>query len=220
MGHKGQPQARKLKRKKNTRAPYDRVLIVCEGSRTEPNYFRGIKRTHRLHTANIQILPSTGTSPLQVVECAEEIFKNGDLHKGIPKRAFDRIYAVFDRDTHATYANALAKATSLNGKLQNDNKQPVKFQAIPSSPCFELWLLLHYQDASGLIASTTALTRLKTHLPGYSKSATDIFDQTRDNLPAAYTRADQLRLHSSPTSTSHSYTDVDELVKLLTTLED
>ncbi|OPY61749.1 MAG: hypothetical protein A4E57_04133 [Syntrophorhabdaceae bacterium PtaU1.Bin034] len=31
--------ARDLARKKATRAPYERVLIVCEGRKTEPYYF-------------------------------------------------------------------------------------------------------------------------------------------------------------------------------------
>ena len=33
-------QTRDLKRKKDKRAPYDKVLIVCEGGKTEPNYFQ------------------------------------------------------------------------------------------------------------------------------------------------------------------------------------
>ena len=221
MGRANQPKHRqqnKLKRKQNTRASYDRVLIVCEGRKTEPSYFGDIKRKYRLHSANIQILPSTGTSPMQVVQYAEHIFKNGDLSNSISKRAFDRVYAVFDRDTHSSYNNALVKAARLDRKLENDDRQRIEFQAIPSNPCFELWLLLHYQDAFGLITSADALTQLRTHLPGYAKSTPNILSQTQHHLADAYTRADQLRLLSSPTSTSHSYTEIDKVVKLLTNL--
>lgn len=37
-----QRRATSLQRKKALKAPYDRVLIVCEGAKTEPNYFREI----------------------------------------------------------------------------------------------------------------------------------------------------------------------------------
>lgn len=47
--------AASLQRKRILKAPYDRVLIVCEGAKTEPNYFREIRDAYRLSTANIDI---------------------------------------------------------------------------------------------------------------------------------------------------------------------
>jgi RloB-like protein len=87
-----------------------------------------------------------GTAPLQVVRYAKELFENGDLHKGIRPKSFDQVYVVFDRDGHHTYFNALKVAESLDGKLRNDDRQPVRFRAVASIPNFELWLLLHYED--------------------------------------------------------------------------
>lgn len=46
MGKDNQPKARqaaKLARKKARRAPYERILIVSEGSKTEPHYFGEIR---------------------------------------------------------------------------------------------------------------------------------------------------------------------------------
>jgi hypothetical protein len=40
-------QQKQLERKQGRRASYDRILIVSEGSKTEPNYFREIRATHR-----------------------------------------------------------------------------------------------------------------------------------------------------------------------------
>lgn len=99
------------------RASYDRILIVSEGSKTEPNCFSEIHAAHRLQTAKVEVQP----------------------------RALEQVYAVFDRDDHASYFDALDLAASLDGKLRNDNKQPVIFKAIASVPSFELWLLLHYE---------------------------------------------------------------------------
>ena len=92
-------QRKQLERKLNRRASYDRILIVSEGSKTEPNYFREIRAANRLHTANVEVQPSEmGTSPIQVVKYARELFENGDRHKHIQPRAFEQVYTVFDRD--------------------------------------------------------------------------------------------------------------------------
>lgn len=45
-------QPQQLERKAARRAPYERILIVSEGSKTEPNYFKEIRAEYRLHTAN------------------------------------------------------------------------------------------------------------------------------------------------------------------------
>jgi hypothetical protein len=60
-------QKKQLERKLGRRAGYDRILIVSEGSKTEPNYFREIRAAYRLHTANVEVRPSElGTAPIQV----------------------------------------------------------------------------------------------------------------------------------------------------------
>jgi hypothetical protein len=49
-----------------TREPYDVVLIVCEGAKTEPNYFKRLKLAYRLSNANIHVLQAlaVGFEPL------------------------------------------------------------------------------------------------------------------------------------------------------------
>jgi hypothetical protein len=62
-------QREQLKRKQNQRASYERILIVSEGSKTEPLYFNEIRCEYRLHSANVVVRPSElGTAPVQV-EC-------------------------------------------------------------------------------------------------------------------------------------------------------
>ena len=58
-------QQKQLERKQARRATYDRILIVSEGSKTEPHYFREIRSEYRLHTANVEVRPSElGTAPI------------------------------------------------------------------------------------------------------------------------------------------------------------
>lgn len=222
MGRDNSPrerQRRQLERKLNRRASYDRILIVSEGSKTEPDYFREIRAEYRLHSANVEVQPSAlGTEPIQVVEYARELFENGDRHRGIRPRVFEQVYAVFDRDDHRTYHDALARARELDGTLRNDLRQPVKFAAIPSRPCFEFWLLLHFEDVHHLIHRDEALRRLKRYLPDYEKGYGLAFAKTKASLGTAVDRARTLMARNDPADDDEPYTRVVDLVELLTTL--
>ncbi len=213
-------QRKRLERKQNQRESYDRILIVTEGSKTEPNYFAEIRNFHRLHGTNVKVAPSAlGTQPIQVVQYAKQLFDKGDPTKQIQPRAFDHVYAVFDRDDHPTYHEALAFAALLNGKLRNDEKQPVAFQAIASVPSFELWLLLHFEDIFAPIHRDEVLRRLKRLIPEYEKGRNGTFEQTRPFLSAAIERAERLAARFTAYTEPQPYTAVVDLVKRLTTLK-
>lgn len=223
MGKDNQPkdrQAAQLARKAGQRASYDRILIVTEGSKTEPHYLGEIRSKYRLQTANVQVQHSLfGTSPLKIVEYAEHLFVNGDEDKNIQPRAFEQVYVVFDRDDHETYHNALNKAAALNGKLRNDLKQAVKFEAIASVPCFELWLLLHFEEVLAPLHRTKVYQRLRQHLPNYDKGQAGHYAQTYQNLVAASQRAEHLAKLTTAHDGINPYTDMHTLVHLLTTLK-
>ena len=212
-------QKKQLERKQGRRASYDRILIVTEGSRTEANYFREIRAVYRLHTANVEVRPSElGTAPIQVVQYARLLFEDGDRHRYVPRRAFEKVYVVFDRDEHESYHEALALATSLDGKLKNDTKQPVAFQAITSVPSFELWLLLHFEDIRDPLHRDEVIRRLKLHFPEYAKGADNLFAITCEHLSAATQRAQRLAVRFSADSDPEPFTAVADLVRVLTTL--
>lgn len=212
-------QRRQLERKQGRRASYDRILIVSEGRKTEPNYFREIRAAHRLRTAHVEVQPSElGTEPIQVVQYARALFENGDRHKRIEPRAFEQVYAVFDRDDHRTYFDALALAESLDGRLRNDNRQPVRFEAIASVPSFELWLLLHYEDIRSPIHRDEVMRRLKQYLPGYEKGTGGAFAATRAHLDTASRRAQALVARCSAYDDPEPYTALADLVSRLAAL--
>ena len=138
--------------------------------------------------------------------------------KQIQPRAYEQVYAVFDRDDHGSYFDALSLATSLNGKLKNDARQPISFKAIASVPSFELWLLLHYEDIQAPIHRVEVMQHLKRHMPGYEKGASSAFAITRDRLAIATQRAQQLAARFNAHTDPEPYTAIAELVTLLTTL--
>jgi hypothetical protein len=222
MARDNSPKVRRqkeLERKQGRRASHDRILIVSEGRKTEPLYFSEIRSFYRLHTANVEVRHSElGTAPAQVVRYAQELFLNGDRHKRIQAKAFEQVYAVFDRDDHESYAEALRLAVSLNGKLRNDTGQPVRFEAIASVPSFELWLLLHYEDIQAPIHRDEVMRRLRRHIPAYEKGAGDAFANTREHLQLALQRAGRLAERFSAHTDPEPYTGLAELVKTLTAL--
>jgi hypothetical protein len=222
MGRDNQPKERQLARKAikaERRAPYARVLIVSEGTKTEPLYFEEIRAAYQLHSANVLVQPSQlGTAPIQVVQYAKQLIEEGDLHKGIRSWSFDEVYAVFDRDDHGTYFDALQFAQSLDRKLRNDNRDPIVFRAIASVPSFELWPLLHYEDIQAPIHRDEVMERLKRHIPGYEKGADDVFARTRDHLEIATQRARALAVKFNAYTAPEPYTAIGDLVGLLTKL--
>lgn len=222
MGKDNQPKERQkidLARKREKRSTYDRILIVCEGTKTEPQYFKEIQVRYRLQTANVQVEPSQlGTSPRQVVEYARDLFLNGSLRKDIQQKSFDQVFAVFDRDDHVNYHEALQLVASLDGKLRNDLKKSVPFRSIASVPCFELWLLLHYENIQHPIHRDEVQHRLKKYIPEYEKGTGGYFELTRSQMAIATQRARSLSSQTTAHDGHQPYTDVDILANLLVSL--
>jgi len=206
--HHRERAAGKLARKLGKRPPYPRILIVCEGKKTEPQYFEEIRILNRVPSAHVKVVHSEfGTQPRQVVDYAEALFKKS--------KAFEHIYAVFDRDQHTTYHDALTRAGQLKGALRNDEKKPVSFTPVPSVPCFELWLLLHYANIQAYFERDEIYNRLRQHLPVYTKGAHGIFATTSPALAQATQRAMALQGLFNPFAGNEPYTNADRLVALL-----
>ena len=139
---------RPIRRRGPSRSQKTRVLVVCEGAKTEPQYLRGLSRTYRSSPVDI-VTRVDRPQPIKVVEEAIRVRdEDGD---------FDAVWCVFDVDEHQLDA-ALEKA-----------KQEDIMLAI-SNPCFELWLLLHFCDQHAFTDSKAAQRALKKYIGDYDKS--------------------------------------------------
>lgn len=204
-------QARDLKRKQAQRAPYDKVLVVCEGKKTEPNYFRELRDFYRLNSANIEISGDCGSAPINVVERAKELYRI-EQRKGIP---FDRVYCVFDKDAHYSYQPAL--------QVVKDAKPKGVFFAINSVPCFEYWLILHFcyteKPFCGTVRAKSAgdqvLDDLKKYIEDYAKGNHGYFERLIAGLPQAIQYSKRTLASASANGTDNPTTLVHELVEYL-----
>lgn len=156
-----------------------------------------------------------GTEPQQVLKYALSIFIKGAPERGLHQRASDRIVVVFDRDEHQTYHAALAQAAAQNGKLKNDEGAAVQLDVVVSVPCFELWLLLHFEDVHAPLHRHEALERLKAYLPDYEKGGGGHWGKTQAHLSHAIERAHHLAAQNNPNDGIQPYTAMHELVSRL-----
>lgn len=125
--------------------PLRRYYLIFEGANTERKYFQGIDNNRKELGINshieLVILHKEGdissfSHPIKLLELIEE--KKKSLKRdGKFDKAIDRFVIVFDRDSYENsedYVEFVEKAST-------DNILTV------TSPCFELWLILHYEDA-------------------------------------------------------------------------
>ena len=202
-----------LQRKKNERARNKRYLIVCEGTKTEPHYLRELLDDLHIHPQVVRVAPNDGASPDRVVAHALELYEE-DVFTG---DAFDCVFCLFDRDRHTTYNAAVQRTKDLKSTGN-------PFEAITSTPCFEVWLLLHfrYSDqpfhcAGRKSVGDQVVSALKS-MPGfanYGKGKQGIYGQLKDKLADALTHAERLRSHGTATNSINPATDVDKLVKVI-----
>jgi hypothetical protein len=191
-------------RRMPNREPYDFVLIVCEGQKSEPNYFSKLREKYRLSSLNVRVSPADGSDPMSVVGYAERHLATG----------YDRIYCVFDRNGHANYDQALAKTERLE-----------KIFAVPSIPCFEVWVLLHFkystapfEKAGSDSARDKVFKEVKKHLKKYSKGYQELYNELEKLMSDAIAHSKRLEAHNSKTGSCNPATHVHVLVEYLKNL--
>lgn len=195
-------------RRSAAREVYDRVLIVTEGKKTEPQYFQEIKNRYRINSAVID--GSGGSSPVSVVAHGKLLYNQ----ERKDKNPFDRVYFVFDKDAHESYSRAINEVESLS--------PADTFFLSNSVPCFEYWLLLHYEDTTkpyqstgGQSSSAAVIRDLKKHMPEYAKGKHGVFESLFGLLENAKENAARALVEANRTGTDNPSTRVHELVDYL-----
>lgn len=188
------------------------MLIVCEGTKTEKNYFEDARQAIGVHRgqAVVEVQPGEGSNPKNIVETARKL-KVAAEKEG---NAFSSVYCAFDRDEHAHYHESIERA----GKL--------KMGTIRSVPCFEYWILLHFRNHAAPYTTTggrspcaCCLRDVEDAWPDYSKGRKQVYTELQDRLADARQRAQQ-RLDAAladgsdnPTTEIHLLLDAMEALK-------
>jgi hypothetical protein len=210
--HKKREKAAKAsRRQKAKRQSYDKVLIVCEGKKTESFYFKELIADYEINTANVHVSGDCDSDPMSVVNHGLALYKQ---EKESPSGVFDKVYFVFDRDTHSNYAKAL---TTIKKSKPADT-----FIAITSVPCFEYWLLLHFKYTTSSYAPTgnkspadQVLSELKNEFPNYAKAEKGVYSSLKYKLDKAKKHAQQSLDESKINGSDNPSTLVHDLVDYL-----
>lgn len=128
-----------LQRKSAFLEPYDIILIVCEGSETEPCYFEKLIDKEKLSSANISVTGECGSDPLSVVRHAIDLYKIREEDQN-EERKYNRVYCLIDRDEHPQFDAAIDKIHQFNKNVSKDILIPIR-----SYPCFEYWYICHFE---------------------------------------------------------------------------
>jgi hypothetical protein len=177
---------RKHQRNKNTKTTNPgNYLIVTEGTETEVNYFKNIKLIiEDLYRNEIIVdkvslnVEGKGRSTMVLVN---EALKMRSIS------TYSEVWVIFDKDDNKDFDEAITFA--------NKNYLNVAW----SNECFELWLLLHFQNLNSAISRDNYSTKLNNHFKEkninngvYDKNIKEIFDITYPFVDTAIIRSECL----------------------------
>lgn len=183
-------------------------LIVCEGAKTEPNYFK--KFSGKSGNVIFEIdCDGKGYNTLKVVEEALKI------REKTPNK-YNRVWAVFDKDNFPdnNFNSAIQKAKANN------------IGCAWSNEAFELWYLLHFQYRNTPMSREDYKKAIENEINKkfsgfvYTKNSTEMYDilQKCSNQMQAIKNAEKLsQQYGNNNFAKHNHrTQVFELIKQLT----
>lgn len=162
----------------------ERFLLCCEGVGTEPGYFNSLAdflRNRLIELIEVKIAEHETTDPKQIVEQAKRLRAAADreakrMHD--QNLRYDQVWCVFDRDEHVHFNEAIKQASDNNLDLAVSN------------PCFELWILIHFQDQTTGLTRQDARNKVRYYIPAYEKKIS--FAELKGHTDTAVRRARKL----------------------------
>lgn len=189
--------SKSFKREIGTRGkPYQRILIVCEGEKTEPNYFRQFRVT----SADIEVV-GKGYNTLSLVQEAIRLKRKARRDD----EPFDQVWCVFDVDSFPP--------ENVNGAWQMAKKNSVRTAL--SNEAFELWFLLHFDYITAAHSRDLYQEMLSQRLgKKYKKNSTQTYRDLYPMQARAIENAEKLIAQYHPRRPFHDKpcTEVHQLV--------
>lgn len=139
------------KRKVAVRDKIVRFLVVCEGERTEPNYFRELARDRYSEVRSEEII-GEGRSTCALVKRTADIKAQLEHQRQL---TFDRVWVVFDRDDFNDFNEAIELAERKG------------FNAAWTNEAFELWYLLHFVYLDAAISRRDYIKKIENVIREY-----------------------------------------------------
>ena len=159
------------KRKGRQREKVPCIFLIVEGE-SERIYFR--KFTKR--NCRVEVFVGDNGNPEKLVKKAEDLLTSGriDLDEK------DELWCVFDRDDNSQ--ECINRAKDRAGKNG--------FRIVFSNPCWEIWLLWHFEESFSYRESSQNLKQelKQNHIKNYHETG-DYFDLLKPHMEDAISRA-------------------------------
>lgn len=158
-----------------------RYLIVCEGTKTEPNYFMSLEKDLKPHVVELKII-GEGDNTVNLVTLAEEFVDN----ERAAGRNIDEVWIVFDIDSFPDQ--------DINSAVEMAEAR--RFHPAYSNEAFELWYLLHYEYCDSALSRTTYSRRLKKYIgKRYQKNDEEMYEILKESGNQTQAIQSAKRLH-------------------------
>lgn len=193
---------RPLKRRVATRQLKRTFVVFCEGVRTEPEYLHAIKREPLIYektAVDLRIMEGLGGAvPRTLVSRAIQERARADEESA----EIDEFWCVFDVEQPVNHPGLLAA-------IRDAGQGGINVAV--TNPCFELWLILHFQDHARWLDNKDAV-RLRRRLDGSGDKGLDpsvympsIGDAMRRavELDKMHEQNDTVLPHNNPSSGMH-----------------
>lgn len=165
-------------RVRKVRKQKSKILIAVEGNnKTEKIYFNNFEDSKK--NFDISYARGNNTDPLKLVQMLIKEIKDNDLDLLDDDMAF----CIFDTDIDPNKNKVIDNAI----KLANKNN----IKIITSSPCIELWFLLHYEYSTASMSNDEVIKKLKNYYPKYKKNI-NIYLDIKDKMDIAINNAKKL----------------------------
>lgn len=193
-----------LSRKQNKRQVSKKILVVCQGGKTEHGYFIALRNDLKRGGISVNVPEDGhGFNAKGLLKHAKSLAKK-EARKG---DGFDKIFIVFDRDDDQTFAHTIESVATCTPKDV--------YVACYSIPCFEYWILLHFEESrrpyhfiNGSWSSQLCREIRDNHISQYNKSGVLAYNQTKDRIAEAIERSKRCLTDSHRTGESNPSTTV------------
>ncbi len=203
--HKRRNRPAELKRRANKKTPRAIILIVGEGEKSEPNYFKGLRDSLRLSTVEVEVCgKECGSDPKSVLKYAKRRMDDNIGH-------YDEVWCVIDVERYG-------KQTAKINTVINEAKK-AKIKVALSNPCFEVWILCHFEHhGAAFDRCKNVISEVKKHIKGYEKGSHIFEAHLSDKTDIALKNAKRLENQSGANTSRierNPYTEVPQVVKRL-----
>lgn len=201
------------RKNRNIKSKLEYHLIICEGTKTEPNYFNGLKSLIKEKNKDKIIIEvkgkGRGTTTL-LNEAIKEVQKSTNY--------ISNVWLVYDKDDFSdeNFNEVVQKCNELN---EQDN---TVFHAMWSNESIETWILLHFIKFDTPMNRKDCIKKINENykqekLGKYEKNDVEVFNKLRYHLNDAIKNAKWLdeKYENLLPSEMNPCTKVYELVELL-----